>query len=236
MKIAVMQPYLFPYIGYFQLIKYADKFVFYDDVDYIKQGWVNRNQILVNKRPLMFTLPLEKASSFTQIKDTKIHPQIYKKWVVKFCKTLEQNYKNAPYFDLIYPIILEIFKDQSNISELSIKSVEMVSEYLELETKYLISSIAFSEFNKLERAERLIEITKDLKGTTYVNMIGGNSLYTKEVFEKKGIKLEFLQHGLSKYSQSSEDFYPGLSIIDVLMNCDKSEINTLLNQFDIIIE
>lgn len=234
MRIAVMQPYLFPYLGYFQLIKFADKFVFYDDVDYIKQGWVNRNQVLVNKKPLMFTLPLENASSFAQIKDTKIHAQLYKKWVVKFCKTLEQNYKNAPYFDIIYPLILDVFNEPSKISELSIKSVKMVSQYLELDTEYIISSVAFSEFNKLERAERLIEITKYLEGTTYVNMIGGNSLYKKEFFEKKGINLEFLQHGLIKYPQLSDEFHPGLSIIDVLMNCDKSETNNLLNQFNIL--
>src|SRR5690606_3799363 len=97
MKIAIMQPYLFPYLGYFQLINAVETFVFYDDVNFIKRGWINRNQILVDNKAALFTVPLKKASQNKLINE--IDMAIDEKWLSQFFKTIEQNYKNAPYFD-----------------------------------------------------------------------------------------------------------------------------------------
>ncbi|VXC55839.1 WbqC family protein [Chryseobacterium sp. 8AT] len=107
MKIAVMQPYIFPYIGYFQLIKAVDKFIFYDDVNYIKGGWINRNNILINKNKSLFTIPLDKASPFITINETNINLKIFREWRLKFLKTMEQSYKKAPYYSQTYSIIVK---------------------------------------------------------------------------------------------------------------------------------
>src|SRR5215217_1532985 len=98
MTIAIMQPYIFPYIGYFQLINSVDKFIFYDDVDYIKQGWINRNKILLNDGAYLFTIPVTDSSSSRQIKDTSLHEQSYGNWKKKFYSTLDMAYRKAPYY------------------------------------------------------------------------------------------------------------------------------------------
>lgn len=89
MKIAIMQPYIFPYIGYFQLINAVDKFIIYDDVNYIKQGWINRNKILLNNEDYLFTFPLKNASSYKKINEIELSENLYSKWKIKFFKTLE---------------------------------------------------------------------------------------------------------------------------------------------------
>src|SRR5690554_3170605 len=98
MRLGIMQPYLFPYIGYFQLINDVDKFVIYDDVNFIKQGWINRNQILSHNGALIFTVPLKNAGSFSKINEVFINENFYDKWVTKFLRTIDQNYKKAPHF------------------------------------------------------------------------------------------------------------------------------------------
>src|SRR4051812_42347879 len=101
MRLAIMQPYIFPYIGYFQLIAAVDAFVIYDDVNYIKQGWINRNRILFNGKDLLFTVPLENASSFKKINEVSVHKHLYEGWKVKFGKSLRATYFKAPYFNEI---------------------------------------------------------------------------------------------------------------------------------------
>ena len=84
MKLAIMQPYIFPYLGYFQLLNSVDHFVFYDDVNFIKGGWVNRNQLLINNQNKFFTVPLKKIISFTPINEVEIHKKLYPNWRSKF--------------------------------------------------------------------------------------------------------------------------------------------------------
>jgi len=118
-----MQPYFFPYIGYFQLVAAVNKFVIYDDVNFIKRGWINRNNVLINKKSNLFTVPLIKASQNTLINDTKINLKFYNIWKVKFLRSLEQSYKKAPYFTEVYNLIknvlvlkTEYIRPTSNIS------------------------------------------------------------------------------------------------------------------------
>lgn len=102
MKIAVMQPYLFPYIGYFQLLNAVDMFVVFDDVNFIKKGWINRNNILVNRQKYLFTVPLKDASQNKLIKEVQIADD---GWQEKFLKTVAQSYKKAEFFDEAFALI-----------------------------------------------------------------------------------------------------------------------------------
>ncbi|MFW5701046.1 MAG: WbqC family protein, partial [Cyclobacteriaceae bacterium] len=124
MKLAIMQPYLFPYIGYFQLIHAVDKFVFYDDVDFIKQGWISRNNILLNNQFFTFTVPLVSISSNQKINRTEIHLHQYQNWRKKFFKTLNQAYKKAPFYKVVMPIIDEVFgAEHKYINDLARESI-----------------------------------------------------------------------------------------------------------------
>lgn len=230
MKLAVMQPYIFPYIGYFQLIKAVDTFVFYDDVNFIKQGWINRNQTLVNNQPNLFTIPLKKVSSFKLIKETEINDKLYPKWKKKFLKKIQQNYSKAPFFQEVYSVIEKVFSTPvDTISDLAILSVKETSHYLDLDTIFKISSEEFSDFQDLERTKRLLEINKKLNTSTYINPIGGQELYCKEEFKSNNIDLLFLQPSLKPYSQFNQNFISGLSIIDVMMFNSKNEISELIS-------
>lgn len=235
-SIAVMQPYVFPYIGYFQLINAVDIFVFYDDVNFIKQGWINRNQIYGANNSVMFTIPLIKASSFKQINETEINNNLYKKWKKKFYKSLEQTYSKAPYFSSVAAIVEKVLNHEKNkyISDLAILSIAEVMKYLEMPFNYVLSSKEFHKSKKLEKAERLYVINKKLNSTQYINAIGGQDLYDKKDFAENDIQLNFLKPSIKEYEQFGNDFVPGLSIIDVLMFNSKDEVKQMMNQYELI--
>lgn len=229
MTTAVMQPYFFPYVGYFQLIQACDNFVFYDDVNFIKQGWVNRNRILINGTEYMFTVPLQKASSFTEIKDLSVHPMLYPKWKKKFLKGIEQSYKKAPHFHPVFELINGVFDTPGKISHLAELSVTAILGYLGVDKNIFRSSLDFNDSKGMDRADRLIEICKNTDADTYINLIGGADLYNTTYFEPKGTTLQFLQPSIKKYQQFDTAFVPGLSIIDVLMF---NSIDETLDQFN----
>ncbi|UII31663.1 WbqC family protein [Fulvivirga ulvae] len=233
-KIAVMQPYVFPYLGYFQLINSVDIFVLYDDVNFIKQGWINRNKILLNGKESLFTVPINGVSSFRPIRETEISGPIYLKWQKKFLKSLRQSYIKAPFFENIYPIIeTVILRNHKNIGELAGDSIQLVSNYLGIDTEFLYSSECFSDSKSLDKADRLIAIVNELSGDHYINPSGGKELYQKGMFEKAGLKLSFIKNHLRPYTQLGEEFKAGLSIIDVLMFNDIEEIQKMLTQFEL---
>jgi len=226
-----MQPYIFPYLGYFQLVNAVDDFVFYDDVNFIKQGWINRNNILINNTKTLFTIPIKKASSFTEIKDTEIHPQLYKKWKKKFLKSINQSYAKAPYFNEVYVLVEDVLNTDTTISELATNSVIKIFDYLGIQKKFYNSSNDFNETKGLNRADRLIEICKNLNADSYVNVKAGIELYDKSYFLKKGISLNFIENKFMTYPQLGDDFIEGLSIIDVLMFNTLDEVKMMLNDF-----
>ena len=235
MKIAIMQPYIFPYIGYFQLVKAVDVFVFYDDVNYIKSGWINRNQILLNGNKNLFTVPLKNASSFQTINETLIHTELYLKWKKKFLKSLEQSYKKAPLFDFVYPLIHQVFEaNHTTIADLCMDSIKQVSNYLALEVVFETSSEKYHETKGMEKAERLINICQSNQINTYINPAGGRELYQKDTFSKQGIDLLFIKNELTPYPQFNIDFVPGLSIIDVIMFNNKNDVKKMLNQYSLV--
>ena len=231
MKTAIMQPYVFPYIGYFQLIREVDNFVFYDDVNFIKQGWINRNKLIISGHEKYFTIPMDQASSYKQIKDVEIHPKIYDKWEKKFFRSIEQSYKKAPYFTEVCDLLHNVFDKQKNVSALAIASVKGTLNYLDIQKRIYISSKNFPETKELDRADRIIEITKKLKSNNYINLSGGKELYEKDYFSARNITLEFLEPEFTAYQQGMDRFLPGLSIIDVLMYNDPAEVKIMLANY-----
>jgi hypothetical protein len=235
MKIAIMQPYLFPYIGYFQLIKAVDIFVFYDDVNYIKQGWINRNKILTSSKEFVFTIPLKNSSSFNTIRETEVNTNLFIKWKSKFLQTVEQSYKKAPYFEKIYPLIIDVLNNNfTSIADFANDSIIKTSNYLGLKTKFICSSSDYPDTKSFDRENRLIEIIKRNNAVSYINPVGGKELYAKQSFALKGIELNFIKSRSVVYKQFENDFVPWLSIIDVLMFNNQTEINDMLEQYDLI--
>jgi len=229
MKLAVMQPYFFPYIGYFQLVKAVDKFVFYDDVHFIKNGWINRNRILINGEPKYLTIPCKNVSSNKLINvvenalDEKIKKNLLKK--IRF------TYSNAPHFEYVFSIIEEVFNIETElISELAMESILRVADYLEMECVFQISSNTYDN-KELDAADRLIDICKTEGVDHYVNPIGGMDLYDKKEFRKQGIEIKFLEPEITEYQQFKNKFIPRLSIIDVMMFNSVDEIRGTLTAY-----
>ena len=230
MKLAIMQPYFFPYIGYFQLINAVDEFVIYDNIEYTKKGWINRNRILVNGNDSYITLPLKKDSDYLDIRDRRLADT----WSVEKNKVLNRisrAYGKAPHFNVVYPIIENsvLFEDD-NLFNFIRNSLFLVCAYLEISTSFLISS-AISIDHELKSEKKILEICKNRKADMYFNPIGGVHLYSKEIFKNESIELHFLKTNDFSYQQFNNDFVPFLSIIDVMMFNSKEEIKKYLNSF-----
>lgn len=233
MKIAVMQPYIFPYIGYFQLIKSVETFIFYDDVNFIKRGWINRNKILINNREFLITFPCIKASQNKEIREVGIdlkNPQYQ-----KVLKSIYLSYKNAPYFSKIFSIIESCFEsDSQTISDLAILSIKSTCSYLGLNTEFEISSQNYNQTKGLGKADRLIKIANLNKADKYINAIGGKELYTKDYFKSHGVELLFLESTIKEYKQFENKFVPGLSIIDVLMFNSIEKTKAMIEKYRLV--
>lgn len=225
-----MQPYLFPYLGYFQLVNCVDHFVFYDDVSYIKGGYINRNRILVNGQPKYITIPLIAASSNKRINETRIC--VDHVYVSKTLQKIRQNYSKCDFFDDVFPIVESVFKSSSeDIAELASLSVRVVSDYLGLSTKFYFSSELKFLRSGSNRTQKILDITQGLGGSIYINSSGGVQLYSKEDFSDSSVTLKFISNKFPEYEQQSNGFVPGLSIIDVLMNNSKLEVLQMLKEY-----
>jgi hypothetical protein len=230
MRLAIMQPYFFPYIGYFQLIKAVDKFIFYDDVNFIKNGWINRNRILINNRASYITVQLKDASSFKPINCIEFTDNRE-----KLKMSIEQAYKKAPHFDSAWPVINTCLDLKTkSISELAIYSVEQVSRYLNLDTHFETSSRRYAKTKDLKKTERLKEICRINNASQYINPIGGTELYTKDDFVTFGINLCFIKSKKIEYMQNKAEFVPWLSIIDVMMFNSPEKVNRILDDFELV--
>jgi hypothetical protein len=232
MTIAIMQPYIFPYIGYFQLINAVDKFIIYDDVNFINKGWINRNNILVGGKPLLFTIPLKDASQNKLINEVAVLKT--EAWQKKLLKTVQQSYQKAPYYGKVFVLIEEIVNlDVETIYQLTFEALKRTCNYMEIKTEIVPSSTIYQNTH-LKGQERILDICKQEKADHYINPIGGMELYDKEKFEKEGIKLDFIKSVSSPYTQFKNAFVPWLSIIDVLMFNDPEQIREQLKAYELI--
>jgi hypothetical protein len=247
MKLAIMQPYVFPYIGYFQLLHAVDTFVFYDDVTFIKQGWVNRNRILVNGRAMYITVPVQSASSFVLIRDTRIASEEKTRWRTKMLTMLHQAYCRAPFYHEMMPHLQGIFSYQcTSISELAKYSVVETAKLLDITTTIIPSSVAYHN-SQYTGEQRVIDICIQAGASVYINAAGGRELYHKEHFARHNIKLLFINNRVNPYPQrlqsksgvatssySEQEFVPALSIIDVLMFNGILGTKALLQNYELI--
>lgn len=232
-SLAIMQPYLFPYLGYFHLIEATNEIVFYDDVNYTKKGFINRNNILLNGKAHRFSIPIEKASQNKLINES--YPKMDDKYLRKFFETLEVAYKKAPFYEEVLEMIEDVFDSgYDTIADMAIFSIVKTYEYLGKDIKYLRSSICSPETQGIEKADRLIRITKKLGYENYINAAGGRDIYTKEQFDKKGIQLSFIQSKWSEYLQYDNEFVSGLSIIDLLMFNSPESVMEHLEEYSLI--
>lgn len=232
MKIGIMQPYFFPYIGYFQLMNAVDEFVVYDNIEFTKKGWINRNRILVNGEDSFITLPLKKDSDFLDVRDRYLADS-WRTERLKMLNRIKESYRKAPQFDYVYPIIEKsIFFEDSNLFNYILNSLKQVKEYLEIRTSFIISSTIPMD-HALKSEKKVIAICKARNADTYVNPIGGIQLYIKAEFENEGIDLHFLKADDFEYKQFNNKFMPWLSIIDVMMFNSKEIIARMLTQYSL---
>lgn len=228
MKIGIMQPYFFPYIGYWQLFNAVDCYVIYDDVNYIKGGWINRNNILLEGKAHRINLHLSRTGSYKKINEIQLGDELANK---KVLTTLEHAYKRAPYYENVYPIIESIISFKAdNVALYNGNLLKTIGEYLGIDTKVHYSS----ELNKnqqLTGQDRVIDICRLLDGDMYVNAIGGRSLYDGATFANYGIALRFLKCEPIVYTQFGNEFVPNLSIIDVLMFNSLDDVKEMLTRY-----
>lgn len=232
MTIGIMQPYIFPYIGYFQLINAVDKFIVYDDVAYINKGWINRNNILVGGKASLFTLPLVNASQNRLIKDIEIDN--LPAWAKKFLRTIEQSYKKAPFYNETLEILAEVFQSEpANIAELCTKGLKTTCIYLGIETQFVDSSAVYNNHH-LKAQERILDICKQENADHYINPSGGMAIYDKQLFADNKILLNFIKSKPVQYNQFKNEFVPWLSMIDILMFCSADAIQQHLKEFELV--
>jgi len=235
-NIAVMQPYAFPYIGYMNLVNASDKFVFYDDVNFIKKGWINRNSILLFGSPYRFSIPLKGQSQNRLIKDIRVNE--LEKFTDDFLKKLSSSYKNSIFKSAVLDYVRQVLGDpRQSISELAINSVKLFFKYVGVEKKFLVSSQKFSHTQDLGRLERLISINNILGSTNYINAISGVKLYNSADFLSRGIDIKYVKPILLSYehcNRRNNTFYSSLSIIDIMMNLSEGEIRNQLDSYELI--
>lgn len=232
MKLAIMQPYFFPYIGYWQLINAVDRFVIYDDVNYIKGGWINRNRILINGRAAYITVPLHHSSPYKRICDISL--QSSPGWRDKLVKMVETTYRKAPCFAETLPIIENIIRHESdNLSDYLGNQLQTLSVFLGISTEFVITSRGY-ENNNLSGQDRILDICKREGATAYINPQGGQSLYDHTNFTQNGLDLKFLIPSPIKYMQFGASQLPWLSIIDVMMFNSPNQLRNLLNQYELV--
>ncbi len=240
MTLAIMQPYLFPYIGYWQLIANSDEFVFFDIVQYDKRSWMNRNRILHPDKTKEFQYvlaPIVKHEKGALIKDVILSNN--KKWKNKILGELTV-YKElkAPYYDDTIELIKSIFtKEYETFLSLSIESIKMICSYLDIELKYKIASDLNFDRTEIESpGDWALAISKVQKATSYLNPYGGYKIFDEDKYKSNGISLRFIKSNLTPYKQSwRENFTSGLSIIDVMMFNSKDKIKELLsNDFKLL--
>ncbi len=231
MKLAIMQPYFLPYLGYFQLINAVDEFIVYDNIQYTKKGWFNRNRYLKNGKDDIFTIPLKKDSDYLDVNKRIISETFERK---KLISQLQNAYCKAPYFKDTMSLITEILNfSDVNLFKFIYNSIFLTCKYLEIKTPLVISS-AINCNHTLKGQERVIEICRAKKADTYINAIGGVELYDKVVFKNFGIDLKFIKMNEIKYKQFNNEFVPNLSILDVLMFNPPEKIKLMLNNYELI--
>lgn len=223
-----MQPYFWPYAGYFQLLHAVDIFVIYDNIQYTKKGWMNRNRYLCNGQDKYFTIPVAKDSDYLDVCERKVAPDFDRR---KLKSQIRAAYAKAPCFAAIFPLFCECVDcAEDNLFRFIYHSVKKIAQYLQIDTKVIVSS-ELGIGHEVRGKDKVLAICKKLQADTYINPIGGTALYDKQEFLKAGVELYFLEMEDISYRQFAEPFVSSLSILDVLMFVPKEEAIGLLDDY-----
>lgn len=213
-RVAIMQPYFLPYIGYFQLVAAADEFIVYDDIQYTKKGWINRNRYLCEGRDRLFTLPVQQGPSLADVRERSLAAGFDRPALLN---RLREAYRQAPHFDETFPLVESVVRrGEGNLFAYIFGSIRDVCGHLGLATRLTVSSTLGVD-RALAGAGRVIALCRRAGADTYINPIGGRELYAAAEFARHGIALRFLRSGDVRYPQFGAGFVPALSIVDVLM-------------------
>ncbi len=231
MKVAIMQPYFFPYVGYFQLIKSVDQFVVYDNIRYTKKGWINRNRFLQNGKAAHFTVPIKKGSDRLDVRDRTVASDFDKK---KLLQKIREAYRKAPYFERGFSLFERVvLNSETNLFGFIYFSIREICKELGLETEVLISSSVDID-HSLKSQDKVIAICEHLGAAAYVNPIGGQGLYSYDDFRRHGIDLKFIRTMPIEYQQLDDAFVPWLSILDVMMFNDPAKLGQMLDHYEFV--
>jgi hypothetical protein len=232
-KTAIMQPYFMPYLGYWQLISSVDEFVVYDNIEFTKKGWFNRNRILDGEHDRLFTVPIKKDSDYLNVVERRLSDDAEKE-NARTLRIIQATYKKAPHYADAYLLIERCFMyDDKNLFGYIHHAILEICKYLQIDTKLTISSTIPVDHG-LKAAHKVIAICKALDTNMYINSIGGIELYEKDEFRASGLELAFLKPHLDAYPQFDRPFVPGLSIIDIMMFNDKENIRQMLDAHELV--
>jgi hypothetical protein len=232
-RLAIMQPYFFPYIGYFQLINSVDEFVVYDNIQYTKKGWINRNRILCNGSDKLITLPLKHDHDILNVVDRVLSAT----WIdekYKLLNLIRACYNKAPFFESTYEVVERcICNNKTNLFEFLLDCINQVNDFLGIRTEITISS-KLNIDQSLKSKDKVLVICKERGAGVYINTMGGHSLYDRHEFKINGIDLFFIRPDNIQYTQFNSNFVPWLSIIDVMMFNPRETINNYLSSYSLI--
>jgi hypothetical protein len=233
MKLAIMQPYFMPYIGYFQLINSVDEFVIYDNIQYTKKGWINRNRIISNGKDQLITLPIKKDSDYLNVAERELS-ESWEKDKNKMLNVIKSSYSKAPYFQETFELVSKCLNDSEvNLFKFIYNSIILINNYLEIKTPIVISS-TINVDHTLKSQNKVLSLCKEQNASIYINSIGGVKLYNKEIFKQNNIELNFIKSNPIQYKQFNNEFISWLSIIDVMMFNPKEQIKEYLNNYVLI--
>lgn len=232
MKVAIMQPYFFPYIGYFQLMHVADTFVSFDDVQYIDRGWVNRNRIRVRNAPAWFTMPVHKAPREEAI--AARHYLLDAGTVLAMKQRLASNYALAPFFEDVMPVLSTILDHaDASVAGFNTNLLTVIARRLGVGCR-LLSSSSIDQTQGLRGQAKIIDICGRVGASAYVNAIGGIALYDPAPFEQAGIELRFIRSAATTAPPLEGADQPPLSIIDTLMFQGWDGARTALDRHELL--
>lgn len=233
-KIGIMQPYFLPHLGYFQLIDMVDEFVIYDKIEFTKNSWIRRNRMLQNGQPEYFSLPIKKDSDYLDVDQRRLADS-FEKERGRILRRIQANYRKAPYFKEVFPMVEEIFYyEDYNLFEFIFNSIKIINSYIGITTPIIPFSQLGEDLYGLKGQDLVLGICSKLNTTHYINSIGGMDLYNKKEFKKENIELSFYEVLPFTYPQFHNEFVPFLSILDVCMFNNTDQIKEYLNNYKII--
>lgn len=231
MVLGFMQPYFFPYLGYFDLINYSDRWIVFDTAQYIRRGWINRNRILHPEKGWQYiVVPIQKSKREEAIGNIRISDQ--EAWKEKIIGQLNHYKKHARYFKEIRSLLIDcLCTDEKKISKLNTAILKKICTYLDIPFQYQYFSEMNLDLPPVEYpGDWALHLSEALGAKEYVNPPGGRDLYDNQKFEKRGIKLTIREISLFEYECNHYQYEQNLSIVDVLMWNAPENVKTYLDK------